>query len=144
VSVETIVITEGRKKLHTFGQSERGARIGARWEILTQPSAQQHRKQGATLREGGYSNAPDVEPTSRARNDRRDRARSYGDAPAAPLTLNLGGGIPAVRHVKLVLIFDGLAAAADSGEELPAGIHTEGNVLFVDSSVLRVYITRMR
>lgn len=143
MSVETIVIVEGRKKLHTFGQSERGARIGARWEILTQPSAQQHRKQGATLRQSGYSNAPERAPTSRARNDRRDRARSYGDTPAAPLTLNLGDGM-AVQHVKLVPIFDGLAAAADAGEELPAGIRAEGNTLFVEYSVLRVYVTRMR
>jgi hypothetical protein len=144
VSVETIIIVEGRKKLHTFGQSERGARIGARWEILTQPSAQQHRKQGATLSQGGYSDAPCSEPTSRARNDRRDRARSYGDAPAAPLTLNLGGGIPPVQHAKLVPIFDGLSAAANAGDELPAGIRVEGNTLFVESTVLRVYITRMR
>jgi hypothetical protein len=144
VSVETIVIVDGRKKLHTFGQSERGARIGARWEILTQPSARQRRKQGAAVRQGGYSNAADLEPTSRARNDRRDAARSHGDTPGAPLTINLGGGIPVVQHVKLVPIFDGLAAAADAGEELPAGIRADGNTLFVESSVLRVYITRMR
>lgn len=144
MSVDTIVIAEGSKKLHTFGQSERGARIGARWEILTQPSAQQHRKQGATLRGGGTSSAAPREPTSRARNDRRDRARSYGDTAGAPLTLNIGGGIPAVQHVKLVPIFDVLAAAADAGEELPAGIRAEGNTLFIDAGVLRVYITRMR
>jgi hypothetical protein len=144
VTTTEIVIVEGRKKLHTFGQSERGARIGARWEILTQPSARQRRKQGAALRQGGYSNDSDRAPTSRVRNDRRDAARSHGDIPGAPLTLNLGDGLPAVQHVKLVPIFDGLAAAADAGEELPAGIRAEGRTLFVESSVLRAYITRMR
>ena len=89
------------------------------------------REQGATLRPGGYSNAPDREPTSRARNDRRDRARSYGDVPAAPLTLNLGDRIPSVQHVKLVPIFDGLAAAADAGPRVNLAhghFHRDANV----------------
>lgn len=141
-----VVVAIGRngqeKKLHTLGQSERGARIGLRWEILTQPSAQQRRKEGYDLRPGGYSNAPDLESTARARNDRRDAARQWADYPGAPLVLHLGGGIRPVRHTRLVPILDALAEAADRGSEMPEGIRVTGDTLYIDAAMLDRLIAR--
>jgi len=132
MSADTVVVVAGRKKLHTFKRYSvevNGVqRFG--WHLNTPKSAQQKRHS----------------PVTGATSLRETNSRSAAGARASVAQSSawqLGEGI-VVKPRVLEPILDGLVAAADGGEDLPAGVWTEAHQLLIELGVLQVFVTRKR
>lgn len=149
--INTVVVVDGRKKLHTLART----RDGGPWEIATPRSAQQDRRDGYTRETGNTSTRPPrsmlaPEPAN-ARRDAAAAVNSWrpGDRSVPALRINgtayaevwqLGGGIPNITAAKCRQILDRMAAAADV-TEVP-GIRRVGDALHVEVETFRAIIGR--